>query len=358
MSNVDGQPGKRLPADGRPAIPPAAVPDRTTRAVSQGRYGSPEVLALTRVPTPTLQPGEVLVAVRAASVNARDWHIMRGEPRLARLLDPTTFALRRPRVPVRGTDFAGVVEAVGADVTGWHPGDRVFGEAHGTFAGHVAAPVNRLAGIPDSVTFDQAAAVPLAGTTALECLRAADPAPGQSVLVNGASGGVGTFTIQLAKHMGLSVTAVCSSRNVDQARRLGADQVVDYTVEDFCRAGRRYDVVIDLVGNRRLRDLARTVAPGGALVLSGGGVPGDGRNVGPLGLLVRAQVYRRLARLRLFLPLAAPETAVLQHLGDLVASGRVRPVVDRSFPLEHTAEAIRYVETEHASGKVVVTVDP
>lgn len=336
------------PSDGQPHT-------RTMRAVTQARYGSPDVLILEHVPTPDPAPDQVLVDVRASSVNARDWHLLRGEPRLARLLDPSTFTLRRPRVAVRGTDFAGVVAAVGADVPGWQVGDRVLGEAEAAFADHLVVAAGTMAAIPEGMTFEQAAAVPLAGTTALDCLRAAGPRAGQSVLVNGASGGVGTFAVQLAKTMGLHVTAVCSGRNAEQARRLGADEVIDYTVEDFCDRGTRHDVVIDLVGNRRLRDLARTVAPGGALVLSGGGAPGEGKFLGPLGLLVRAQVYGRLARLRLLTPLATPDTASLQHLGALVVSGDVVPVVDRTYPLERTADAFRYVEQEHASGKVVVT---
>lgn len=327
---------------------------RPMRAVTQARYGSPAVLTLAHVPTPDPAPDQVLVDVRASSVNARDWHLLRGEPRLARLLDPSTFTLRRPRVPVRGTDLAGVVAAVGADVTAWKPGDRVFGEGIGAFADRAVAGAGHLTAIPEGMTFEQAAAVPLAGTTALECLRAGDPRAGQSVLVNGASGGVGTFALQLARTMGLHVTAVCSARNADQARRLGAHEVIDYAVEDFCDRGQRHDMVVDLVGNRRLRDLARVVRPGGALVLSGGGVPGKGRVVGPLGLLVRAQLYRRVTGLRLLTPLAAPDTASLQHLAALHTAGTVAPVLDRTYPLEQVADAFRYVEQEHPTGKVVV----
>jgi NADPH:quinone reductase-like Zn-dependent oxidoreductase len=328
----------------------------TTPAVVQRRYGPPSVLTLDRVPKPTPGPGEVLVAVKAASVNARDWHIMRGEPRLARLLDPTTFRLRRPRDAVRGTDLAGIVEAVGAGVTRWLPGDAVFGEGGGTFAGHAVAPAGKLAAIPAGVSFDEAAALPLAATTALLCLRAGDPRPGSSVLINGASGGVGTFGLQLARTMGFETTAVVSPRNADLARRLGANHVIDYTTHDFTRGGHRYDLVIDLVGNRRLRDLRRTVKPHGSLVLSGGGVSGEGRTVGPLGLLIRAQLYNRTRKLRILTPEAKPDTSILEHLVELVRDDRIAPVVDRHFPLDAAADAIRYMETEHTRGKVVVTV--
>ena len=200
--------------------------------------------------------------MRAASVNARDWHVMRGEPRMARLLDRRTFGRTAPRQPIRGTDFAGIVESVGAGVTRWRPGDAVFGEADAAFADFVVAKADLVAAIPDGIGFQQAAAIPLAATTALLCLRSGAPEPGQSVLINGASGGVGTFAVQLARSMGLAVTAVCSARNADLARSLGADTVVDYRQTDFTRLGRRFDVIVDLVGNRSLRDLRLALLPG------------------------------------------------------------------------------------------------
>ncbi len=328
----------------------------TTLAVVQDRYGSPDVLTLRRVPKPRPGPGEVLVAVEAASVNARDWHVMRGEPRLARLMDTATFGRRGPRVAIRGTDVAGVVEAVGAGVTQWRPGDAVLGEGTGTFAQHATAPAGQIAAIPDGLSFEAAAALPLAATTALLCLEAADPEPGSAVLINGASGGVGTFALQLAGTRRLRVTAVVSPRNADQAARLGAEAVIDYTTTDFTRGGRRYDVVIDLVGNRPLRDLHRAVRPGGALVLSGGGVSGQGRTIGPIGLLMRAQVYRRVAGLRIMTPLAKPATGILNQLAELARAGRITPIISASFPLDATADAVRHLETVHATGKVIITV--
>ena len=327
-----------------------------TRAVVQERYGSSEVLTVSDVPTPTPGPGEVLVAVRAASLNARDWHIMRGEPRAARLLDRTAFGRRGPQVAIRGTDLAGTVEAVGADVTRWRPGDHVFGEGTATLAEHAVVPAGQLVALPAGVTFEQAAALPLAATTAQVLLDAAGPVPGQSILVNGASGGVGTFAIQLARVAGLDVTAVVSPRNLEQAATLGAESVIDYTRQDFTTLGRVYDVVVDLVGNRGLRELRRVVRPGGALVLSGGGVPGEGRIIGPLRLLVWAHLAGPFSGTRVLTPVAAPDPELLDRLAAHVVAGTVSPVIDRCFPLVETSEAFRYLETQHATGKVVIAV--
>jgi NADPH:quinone reductase-like Zn-dependent oxidoreductase len=325
------------------------------RALVQDRYGGPDALAIREVPRPAPGEGEVLVRVEAASVNARDWHIMRGEPRIARLMDHSVFGWRGPRVRVRGTDYAGVIEAVGSGAGEWAVGERVFGEANATFAECVAAPVATMARIPDGTTVEHAAALPLAATTALECLRVADPAPGVRLLINGASGGVGTFALQLARSMGLDVTAVCSARNAEQAAALGAHHVIDYAEDDFTTAGNRYDVVVDLVGNRSLSDLRRAVTLTGSLVLSGGGVPGEGRFVGPIGLLVRSQLDRRRRGPSVFTPLASPRRGGLEELADLVASGAVSPVIDRIFGFDDAAAALRYVETDHTRGKVVVS---
>lgn len=330
--------------------------DTTMRALVQDTYGSPDVLTVAAVPTPTPGPGQVRVRVAAASVNARDWHIMRGEPRLARLLDRTVFGRTAPRVAIRGTDFAGTVDAVGTGVTRWQPGDPVFGEADAALAEYVVASQKLVAPVPAGTSLHQAAALPLAATTALMCLRAGDPVPGARLLINGASGGVGTFAVQLATTMGLHVTAVCSARNAEQARSLGADSVIDYSVEDFCAVPDRYDMVLDLVGNRSLRDLRRLVHPAGTLILSGGGASGDGRWIGPLGLLVRAQLSARLPGPRIAIPQALPSAERLEELAALVASGSVTPVIDRVFDLDHGADALRYLETEHARAKVIVTI--
>jgi NADPH:quinone reductase-like Zn-dependent oxidoreductase len=220
-------------------------------AVVQRRYGPPSTLHLEDVPVPAPGPGEVLVRVRAASLNAKDWHIMRGEPRIARL-NRSVFGARAPRVPTPGTDVAGTVAAVGDGVSRWAPGDVVVGEGIGTFAQYALAPAEHLAAVPDGVTPGQAAALPLAATTAALCIDEANPGPGRTILVNGASGGVGTFALQLAAQRRMHVTAVVSPRNVAQAERLGAATVIDYTTHDFTRGVGQYDAVLDLVGNRPL----------------------------------------------------------------------------------------------------------
>jgi NADPH:quinone reductase-like Zn-dependent oxidoreductase len=332
-------------------------PHRVTgRAIAQSRYGGPEVLQVTELPHPAPDAGEVLVRVHAASVNARDWHVMRGEPRIARLMDRTLFGRRGPRVPVRGTDFAGVVEAVGVDVTAWAPGDNVFGEGIGTFAEYAIASADQVAALPAGTTSEQAAALPLAASTSLLCLDQSGPEAGDQVLINGASGGVGTFAVQAAKAMGLHVTAVVSTRNVELVDSLGADEVMDYTTTDFTRSGRSWDSVVDLVGNHRLRDLRRTVRAGGRLVLSGGGKAGEGRIFGPMRLLVGAMALARLQPFEVSAPQSVPTTEVLERIAGMVSAGQLRPVVDRVFSLKDAPAAIRYVETEHARGKVVIAI--
>ncbi|NLU75291.1 NAD(P)-dependent alcohol dehydrogenase [Streptomyces sp. HNM0575] len=325
------------------------------RALVQDHYGSPDVLRVEDIPVPAAGAGEVLVRVHAASVNARDWHLMRGEPRLARLAG-SDFGRTGPRSRVRGTDFAGIVEAVGPGLTAWRPGDEVYGESAGAFAEYVAAPAEVVAAKPASLTFEEAAAMPLAANTALVCLREGGLKAGQAVLINGASGGVGTFAVQLAKSWDARVTAVCSDRNADLVRSLGADVVVDYGREDFAKSARRYDLVLDLVGNRSLCDLRHVLTPGGCIVLSGGGVSGEGRIIGPMSLLIRGQLLARLTRLRLIVPEAEPSARNLGELSALVGSGSLTPVVDRVFPLKDAAEAVRYMEVEHARAKVVITV--
>ncbi|MFC7723655.1 NAD(P)-dependent alcohol dehydrogenase [Nocardioides sp. GCM10028917] len=343
--------------DGAAPSPLSARSDPTGgRAVTQTRYGGPEVLRLTRRPRPHPGEGQVLVNVQAASVNARDWHVMRGEPRVARLMDRTLFAARRPRIATRGTDLAGVVESVGDGVTTWKPGDTVFGEGIGAFADYAVASADQLAVMPAGTSFQEAAALPLAATTALLCLDETSLEPGGSILINGASGGVGTFAVQAAKARGLHVTAVVSTRNIGLVRSLGTDAVIDYTATDFTRTGRTYDAVVDLVGNRRLRDLRRSVRSGGTLVLSGGGIPGNGRLVGPLRLLIGATAVARFQPFEVKVPQAVPNSPTLARVADLVGSGSLRPLIDRTFPLMDAAAAVRYVETEHPRGKVVLTI--
>lgn len=330
------------------------------KAVVQDRYGGPDVLRFEEVDRPVAGAGEVLVQVHAASVNARDWHIMRGDPYLARLAARATFGPRGPRRLIRGRDFAGRVEAVGSGVTRVRPGDEVFGDTgdvDGAFAEYVAVPEGMVEPRPGNLTVEQAAALPLAGNTALLGIRdVGQVRAGQRVLVNGASGGVGPFAVQIAKAFGAEVTGVCSTRNVELVRSVGADHVVDYTREDFSRAGQAYDVVLDLVGNRSLADLRRALTPEGTLILSGGGVSDGVSLVGPMALMIRAQAVSRFARHRLVLLTEKPGSAGLATLRELAESGKVTPVIDRTYPLAEAAAAIRYVEVEHARAKVVLTV--
>jgi NADPH:quinone reductase-like Zn-dependent oxidoreductase len=327
------------------------------RAVVQDRYGPPEVLRVAELARPAPAEDQVVVQVEASSVNARDWHIMRGEPQVARLLDRSVFSRTSPRQRVRGTDVVGTVVAVGSGVNRWRAGDRIFGEASGAWAQYAVAAQDAVAAVPADLGVAEAAALPLAGTTASMCLSAGKPPTGGRLLVNGASGGVGTFVIQMAHASGVHVTAVCSARNANQARLMGADTVVDYAVDDFCARPERYDVVVDLVGNRSVRALRNLVLPTGTLVMSGGGVPGTGRLIGPMGLLVRASVLARTPGPRIVVPQARPTTTRLEELAGLARRGAIVPVIDRVFSLEQGADALRYVETEHARGKVVLLRD-
>ena len=331
------------------------------KAIVQDRYGSPDVLQLTDVDEPTPADDELLVRVSAASVNARDWHIMRGDPYVARLTSPS-WGSTAPKRKIRGSDFAGRVESVGPGVRRFCPGDEVYGdlrEIDGAFAEYLCVPDGLVEPKPTNLTLEQAAAVPLAGSTALMGLRdAGQVQPGHRVLVNGASGGVGTFAVQIAKALGATVTGVCRTRNMDLVRSLGADHVIDYTSEDFTRNGRTYDVVFDLVGNRSLTKLRRALAPTGTLVLSGGGVSANGRPrvVGPMGLAMRGLVLSRFTRHRLRVLMSVPPGRDLATLGELIESGKVAPVIDRTYSLSGVPDAIRYVEVEHPRAKVVITI--
>ncbi|MEZ0446904.1 NAD(P)-dependent alcohol dehydrogenase [Cellulomonas sp. ICMP 17802] len=323
------------------------------KAIVQSRYGSPDVLTLDDVDEPEPAPDEVKVRVRAASLNARDWHLMRGDPYVARL--SAQFGRRGPRQPIRGSDFAGTVESVGAGVTRLRPGDEVYGESDGALAEVVCAPERLVARKPANLTFEQAAAMPLAATTALQGLTGRVQ-PGQSVLINGASGGVGTFAVQLAHALGAEVTAVCRTRNVELVRSLGADHVVDYTRDDPMRTGRRHDVLFDLVANRSLRDLRRALTPTGTLILSGGGVSEGGSLLGPIGLLVRSRALAPLVRQRVVVLSVVPGAEHLDALRELAEAGTLVPVIDRTYPLPAAADGLRYLEGEHARAKVVITV--
>jgi NADPH:quinone reductase-like Zn-dependent oxidoreductase len=327
------------------------------KAIVQERYGSPDVLQLQDVDPPKAADNQVLVRVHAASLNARDWHLMRGDPYVARLMDPKTLGLRGPKIAIPGTDFAGRVEAVGSAVQRFRPGDEVFGEVPGAFAEYVAVPEDLVAPKPATLSFEQAAAIPLAGNTALMGLRDLGRVqPGARVLVNGASGGVGTFAVQIAKALGAEVTGVCSTRNVELIQSLGADHVIDYTREDFTQAAQRYDLVFDLVGNRSLAELRRTATPAGMIVLSGGGVSRGGSLFGPVGLIIRGELMSRFADRRLKVLSVKPSAQNLAALTELVESGKVVPAIDRTYVLSEVPEAMRYLEGEHARAKIIITV--
>ncbi len=320
------------------------------KAICQYRYGSPDVLELRDVDKPVVGDDGVLVRVSAASVNPLDWHLMRGLPYFVRLMS----GLRSPKSSRPGVDVAGHVEAVGANVTQLRAGDEVFGGCDGAFAEYACGKERHFVPKPARLTFEQAAAVPIAGCTALQALRDAGRLqPGQRVLINGAAGGVGTFAVQIAKAFGADVTGVCSTRNVEMVRSIGADQVVDYTVEDFARTGQRYDLIVDLVGNHSMSDLRRALTPRGTAILAGGG---GGRLLGPLAQMLKARVLSRFRSQRMLMFLATRNNADLLALKELIDAGKVKPVIDRTYPLAETAEAIRYLEIGHARGKVIVTV--
>ena len=330
------------------------------KAIIQDRYGSPDVLRLADIERPVPRPDEVLVRVAASSVNASDWHSMRGDPYIGRLIAPGFTLFNGPRQPVRGRDFAGTVVAVGAEITDLAIGDEVYGDlgaAEGGFAEYVRVPARQIARKPANLTFEQAAAMPLAASTALTGVRDhGRVGVGTKLLVNGASGGVGPFAVQIGKLLGAVVTAVCRTRNKEMIRALGADEVIDYTVADFTAGPARYDVVLDLVGNRTLADARRALTPTGTLVLGGFGVSRGGSVLGPMSLLAKAQITARFVEHRIVLLAAPPDRAALDTLRDWAEEGLIRPVVDRTYPLKDVPEAIRYLETEHARAKVVITV--
>ncbi|MFB4277347.1 NAD(P)-dependent alcohol dehydrogenase [Nonomuraea sp. MTCD27] len=321
-------------------------------------YGSPDALELTDVDKPAPAPGEVLVRVRATNVQPWDWHLMRGEPYVARVM-PGGLGLRKPKITILGADVAGVVEAVGKGVTEFGPGDEVFGmpPKGGALAEYVCVAESEVAPKPENLSFEQAAAVPLAAITALLGVRDHGRIrPDHRVLVNGASGGVGTFAVQLAKAYGAHVTGVCSSRNVDLVRSLGADEVIDYTKEDFTRGGRPYDVIIYNAGTRSFSECRRVLKRKGICVLVGGSAS---RWLQPAG-----RIFATLA-MSAFVPQKAAMADVvgnketrrnLIELTDLIEDGKVTPVVDRTYPFEDVPAALRYSEEGHAPGKIVITM--
>ncbi|MDP9302270.1 MAG: NAD(P)-dependent alcohol dehydrogenase [Actinomycetota bacterium] len=322
------------------------------KAIVQERFGPPDVLQLADTDLPEVGADDVLVRVQAAALNPADWHILRGDPLVARLMG---VGLTKPKAPVAGIDAAGVVETVGANARGLRPGDEVLGFFRGAFAEYACAAEDKVVPKPASLTFEQAAAVPIGATTALRGIRdVGEVKAGQRVLVNGAGGGVGSFAVQIAAALGAEVTGVCSTGNVELVRSLGAANVVDYATEDFTDGRIRYDVILDNVSSLPLTRLRGALTPKGTLVLNGGGSPGH--VFGPIPVLLRAVVANLFVSQRLRpLPSKQKREELLAVTG-LIEGGKLTPVVDRTYPLADTAEGLRYIELGHARGKVVITM--
>ena len=321
------------------------------KAMVQDKYGSAEVVELRDIDKPRVGDNEVLVRVRAAGVNLADWAVMSGLPYIAR----PVYGLRKPKNGVRGTDVAGEVEAVGAGVTRLRPGDEVFGWCDGSFADYAAASENALAPKPANLTFEQAASVPMAGLVALQAVRDHGKVhAGQKVLINGASGGIGTFAVQIAKSFGAEVTGVCSTRNVELVRSIGADHVIDYTQEDFTQAEERYDFILDNVSNHPLSDLRRALTPTGVLIPNAGNF--GNHWFASAGRLLRTAVLFRFGSQTLGRFLVSPKLEDLVALKELIEAGKVTPVIDHTYPLSETAQAMGHVGGGHSRGKVVITV--
>ncbi len=325
------------------------------KAAIYTEYGSPDVLEVRAIKKPVPNDDQILIKVRAASVNPLDWHFLRGNPVIARV---GMMGLRKPKNPRLGVDLAGEVEAVGKNVTQFKPGDEVFGQKFGAFAEYVCVRADRQIILkPSHLTFEQAASIPVAAITALQGLRDQGKVqPGQKVLINGASGGVGTFAVQIAKSLGAEVTGVCSTRNLDLVRSLGADHVIDYTKDDFTRGNERYDVLLDNVGNQPLSGFRNALTPNGICVMIGGGGPNDGGLIGPMGRPLKALLMSPFISQKMGMFMADVTKQDLTFLGDLMQAGKVTPVIDKTYPLSQIAEAIRYLEAGHARGKVIITV--
>jgi len=333
---------------GDPGLRAASQP---MKAVIYCEYGSPAVLRFESVEKPVPRDSQVLVRVRAAALNPLDWHFMRGTPYIARL----GIGLRKPAEIRLGVDFAGVVEAVGRSVTRFKPGDEVFGGRTGAFAEYVTVSENGVVAKPARLTFEQAAAVPVAALTALQGLRDIGRLqPGQKVLVNGASGGVGTFAVQIAKSFGAHVTGVCSTRNVELVTSIGADRVIDYTRQNFTEGAEPYDLILDNVGNHALRDVRRVLAPAGTYVMIGGP---SGRWIAPMTRVLSVMVQSRFVSQELRFFISQLNRDDLEALRLLMESGKVTPVIDRTYPFVEIAAAMAYLEEGHARGKVVITMD-
>ena len=332
-----------------------AAPTNPVKAIVHCDYGLAN-LKLADIEKPVPNDDQILVRVRAASVNPYDWHFVEGTPYVIRAMG---IGLRKPKDVRLGVDFAGTVEAAGKNVTQFKPGDEVFGGRTGAFAEYVCPrAAGSVALKPAGVTFEQAASINIAGITALQAVRDKGKVqPGQKVLINGASGGVGTFAVQLAKSFGADVTGVCSGRNIDLVRSLGADHVIDYTKEDFTKGDQKYDVMLDNVANHSLSECRRVLTPNGIYVLIGGGGANEQGLLGGLANAFKAALLSRFVSQKMGMMMADPTNKDLTLLAEMVESGKLKPVIDRTYKLDQLPDAIRYVEQGHARGKVVVTVD-
>jgi NADPH:quinone reductase-like Zn-dependent oxidoreductase len=332
-----------------------AAPTNPMKAITYCNYGLTN-LKLEEVEKPVPNDDQILVKVHAASVNPYDWHFIEGTPYIMRAMG---VGLRKPKDTRLGVDFAGTVEAVGKNVTQFKPGDDVFGGRGGAFAEYVCRRAEGAVALkPASITFEQAASVNIAGITALQALRDKGKVqPGQKVLINGASGGVGTFAVQIAKSYGAEVTGVCSTRNVDLVKSLGADHVIDYTKEDFTKSAERYDVMLDNVGNRTLSECKSVLTPKGKYVLIGGGGASEQGLLGGLGKALWAMLFSKFVNQQMGMMMADPSQKDLTILGDMMQSGKLKAVIDRTYKLSEVPDAIRYLEEGHARGKVVITVE-
>jgi len=322
------------------------------KAAVYSRYGPPDVVQIKEVEKPVPKDNEVLIKVHAASVNPLDWHFMRGTPYFVRI----PAGLRKPKDTRLGVDVAGQIEEVGRNVTQFKPGDEVFGSCRGAFAEYASTSESALVIKPANVTFEQAAAVPVAAFTALQGLRdKGHIQPGHTVLINGAAGGVGTLAVQIAKSCGKNVTGVCSTRNVDMVRSIGADHVVDYTQEDFTKSGQRYDLFFDCVGNHSLSACRGVLTSQGIYIAVGG--PSGRWMIGPLTRAITAPVLSRFVSQKLVMVLAKPSQKDLTVVRDLMEAGRATPVIDKRYRLSEVPDAIRYLEEGHARGKVIITLE-
>src|SRR5438445_6039317 len=332
-----------------------AAPNHPMKAIVYSDYGLSN-LKLENIEKPVPNDDQILVKVRAASINPYDWHFVEGTPYIMRMMG---VGLRKPKDIQLGVDFAGTVEAVGKNVTQFKPGDDVFGGRGGAFAEYVCRrATGAIALKPANLTFEQAASLNIAGITALQGVRDKGKVqPGQKVLINGASGGVGTFAVQIAKSFGAEVTGVCSTRNLEMVRSLGADHVIDYTKEDFTKGDQRYDVILDNVPNHSLSECRRVLNPQAKYVLIGGGGPNDSRWIGPFGRIIQTMVMAPFVSQKMDMMMAQLTKSDLAILGDMMQSGKVKPVIDRTYKLSELPAAIAYLEEGHARGKVVITVE-